>query len=302
MPVKARLIVNPVAGRDAAPDYLQQLNQVLREKIGLMDIVVTIAAGDATDAAADAAREKYDALFVAGGDGTLNEALNGVASVDGALDAITFGIIPLGTGNDFAAALDLPPDVNAAAEAVLTGHTRLVDLGTVVGQHFVNVSAGGFVAEASAAVNPQLKSFAGRLAYLIGGAQVLWDYEPMHARLDLETDQGQVQHDLALQLYAVCNAPTFGGGRLIAPHASIDDGWLDLCTIEAMPVPEFIGLLTSIASGEHLADERVAYFHIRSARLEFSRAIKINTDGEVLETAQCEYRVLPRAARFFSGK
>ena len=300
--MKSRLIVNPVAGRDLASDYLQQINEKLREKVGALDIVITTGPRDATNAAAEAARAGYGCIFAAGGDGTVNEVINGVASLDGALEAMTFGIIPLGTGNDFSAALDLSPEVDSAVAALLDGDTRAVDLGMVAGQHFVNASAGGFLAEVSETVNPQLKSIAGRLAYLIGGAQTLWNYEPVEASFELETDQGPVQHELSLQLFAVCNASTIGGGHLIAPHACISDGWLDLCTIEAMPISAFVPLLGAVGRGEHLADPRVSYFHIRAARFEFSRAIKINTDGEVLTADRCEYRVLPQAARFFAGK
>ena len=88
--------------------------------------MITVSEGDATDAAAQAVEDGYDHLFVAGGDGTLNEALNGVARVDGGLEAITFGVIPLGTGNDFATALGLPEDVEAAIDLLLEGEPRPV--------------------------------------------------------------------------------------------------------------------------------------------------------------------------------
>src|SRR3712207_4368253 len=117
--MKSRLIVNPVSGTDAAPDYLQQINEQLREAVGHLDIVMTVAPGDALDSAERAAREGCDRLFVAGGDGTLNEVLNGVAKVEGALASTTFGLIPLGTGNDFAQALGLPEDVSEAVRILL---------------------------------------------------------------------------------------------------------------------------------------------------------------------------------------
>jgi diacylglycerol kinase family enzyme len=102
-------------------------------------------------------------------------------------------------------------------------------------------------------------------------------------------------------MFAVCNSRMVGGGRLIAPHALVDDGMLDVCLIEAMPVIEFIGLLTSVSAGEHLADERVSYFRARQLELRFARTIKVNTDGEVLETDHCLYTLRPRAARFLAG-
>lgn len=125
--MNARLIINPVSGTDAAPDYLQTINERLRESVGEMSIVMTVAGGDALVAGETAAREGCDRIFIAGGDGTLNEVLNGVAQVDGALARTTFGLIPLGTGNDFADALGLPEDVSAALDILLGGRTVAAD-------------------------------------------------------------------------------------------------------------------------------------------------------------------------------
>lgn len=302
--MKSRLIVNPVSGTDSGPDYLQSINERLRAAVGEMDIVMTTGPCDAADAAESAARDgDYERLFVAGGDGTLNEAVNGVARVAGGLQRITFGVIPLGTGNDFAAALGLPEDVGESIRILLEGRTILADVGVLNGRRFVNVSAGGFVAEVSDAVNPQLKTVAGKLAYLVGGAQVLFEYEPFRASVEVEGGVGWDAglRELELELFAVCNSRLVGGGRLIAPQAIIDDGLLDVCMVEAMPTLEFLGLLTRVSQGDHVSDERVHYFRARSIELRFDRRLKVNTDGEVLETDSCRYAVEPRAARFLAG-
>jgi diacylglycerol kinase family enzyme len=185
------------------------------------------------------------------------------------------------------------------------------DVGALGGRHFVNVSAGGFIAEVSDAVNPQLKTVAGKLAYLIGGAQVLLDYEPARARVraeGVEKIEGVEDvsawargRELSVQMFAVCNSRMVGGGRLIAPHALIDDGLLDVCIVEEMPTLEFLSLLTSVPAGDHIEDERVSYFRARGLEIEFARAVKVNTDGEVLEADRCTYTTLPRAARFLAG-
>ena len=292
--MKSKLIVNPTAGTDAAPDHLETMNRLLRRRIGRLDIVITVSEGDATDAAAQAVEDGYDHLFVAGGDGTLNEALNGVARVDGGLEAITFGVIPLGTGNDFATALGLPEDVEAAIDLLLESKASRVDVGRLNDHYFVNVSAGGFLAEVSDAVNPRLKTVAGKLAYLIGGAQVLMDYEPVRVR----RRRAEGDEEMALYAFAVCNSRLVGGGRLIAPDAVIDDGELDVCLIQAMPTLEFLALLRRVSEGDHVDDERVAYFRARELELSFDRPIKVNFDGQVLEAERCRYGIMPHAARF----
>ena len=137
--MKSRLIVNPVSGSDSAPDHLTLLNQRLRAHVGSMDIVMTVSAGDAARAAVEAVRDGYDHLFVAGGDGTLNEVVNGVGAVPDAFEAVTFGIVPLGTGNDFATALGIPDEVEAAIDTLTQGRVVTADVGRLNDRYFINV-------------------------------------------------------------------------------------------------------------------------------------------------------------------
>lgn len=297
--MKAKLIANPVAGKDGAPDALVAINERLRPVMGELDIVLTVAPGDAARAGAEAAREGCDHVFVAGGDGTLNEVLNGVASVPSALSRVTFGLLPLGTGNDFARALGVPDDAQGAMEILAEGRVAEVDLGSVAGRFFVNVSAGGFVAEVSDAVDPALKSVAGRLAYVVGGAGALLEHEPVELTVRAE---GRAPESALVSLFAVCNSRLVGGGRLIAPYALVDDGLLDVCLVAEMKTLEMVGLLRKVARGEHVEDERVTYFQTPEVELRSPRPFKVNTDGEVLVSDVCRYTVLPRAARFFAGE
>ena len=296
---RARLILNPAAGSDQALANASLLNERLSERFGPIEIVLSVAPGDSEAAARRAVDDGCGLLFVGGGDGTLNEAVNGVASTAGGLSRVTFGLIPLGTGNDFAQALGLPVDVEQAIEVLNRDHRVAVDIGRLNGRHFVNVSGGGFIAEVSEAVTPQMKSVAGRLAYLLGGAQTLLDFEPTW--MTLHAEPGGERTRASVYAFAACNSRMIGGGRLIAPHAVIDDGLLDLCVIEAMPTLEFVALLRRVAEGDHVDDPRVRYLRASRATLELDRAMLVNTDGEVLETDRCEYDVLPRAGRFLAG-
>lgn len=300
MTPSATLILNPAAGRDQAADWADHLAATLRERFNDLDRVLTTGPGDAERAARHAAANGCERLFVGGGDGTLNEAVNGVASVPGGLARVTFGVVPLGTGNDFAAALGMPDDAAEAAEVLLRDRRLPVDVGDVNGRAFVNISGGGYIAEVSEAVTPQMKSIAGRLAYLVGGAQALIEFEPV--RMTLSAEPGALRLGVGVYAFAVCNSRLIGGGRLIAPHAVIDDGLLDLCVIEAMGALEFVALLRRVSEGDHVEDPRVRYVRIERATLEFDRPIRVNTDGEVLEATRCEYRVRHRAATFVCGE
>lgn len=292
------LILNPSSGREQAADAAEGIVDRLRARYGDVRVVVTGGDGDATRAARSAAADGCSRIVVAGGDGTLNEALNGVAAAS-ALDGMYFGILPLGTGNDFAAALGIPAELDAALDVLLTERTLRVDVGVVNGRCFLNTSGGGYIAEVSVAVTTQLKSIAGRLAYLIGGAQALIEYDPI--RVTITADPGEVRLGVRLYAFAVCNSPLIGGGRLIAPSAIIDDGLLDVCLIEGMSSVEFVALARKVAQGDHVNDPRVRYLQASSIVIEFDRDALINTDGEVLSARRADYSVLRGATTFFSG-
>ena len=290
--LRTRLIINPVAGRDTAPEHLPDINERLRSAFGDVDIVMTVGSGDAEAAARQAAADGYGRIVVAGGDGTLNEALNG-AEAAGRLADIVFGILPLGTGNDFASAIGIH-DVAQATEVVLTGTPARLDLGALDGRVFVNTSAGGFVAEVSGALTPELKTLAGRFAFVLAGAGVLLDFDPVPTAVTFD-GVAEPAASGALQMFVVCNGPTIGGGRPIAPAARLDDGQLDVVLVRASSTAEFVALLRRITQGEHVDDPLVVARRARSLELAFARTIPVNTDGEVLERQVCRYAVRPGA-------
>ena len=248
---RARLILNPSSGRERGPEHLEALHAALRGRFDVGATTVTNGDGDAERAAVAAAEGGCDALFVAGGDGTVNEAMNGLSAAR-ALADVAVGIIPFGTGNDFAAALGIPTETDAALGVLLEGRELRVDLGQMNGRVFVNTSGGGLIGEVSVAVTPQLKTIAGRLAYLIGGAQALLEFDPVMATVTLHPGNLRVTQEL--YAFAVCNSRLIGGGRLIAPNAVIDDGLLDVCLIESMSALEFVALARKVAEGQHVAD------------------------------------------------
>jgi diacylglycerol kinase (ATP) len=296
---RARIVLNPSSGRERGAGHVELLNTRLKDHFDDLAIVLTAGNGDAERAAAIAAADGCQTILVAGGDGTVNGVVNGLAAA-GALGDVTLGIVPFGTANDFATALGIPLETERALDVLLAGRELAVDLGDVNGRLFVNTSGGGFIAEVSTAVTPQLKTIAGRLAYLIGGAQALLEFEPVGASVILEP--GSMRLSRRLYAFAVCNSRLIGGGRLIAPDAVIDDGLLDVCLIEAMSALEFVALARKVAGGAHVEDPRVFYYQAQSVRIELERAVHVNTDGEVFDDRCCAYRVLPRAARFLAGE
>jgi diacylglycerol kinase (ATP) len=298
---RAVVIANPGAGTDRARALLPLIESRLRTIASDLDVIVTDGPDD-VERAAMRARDHADAVFVAGGDGTINRTVRGLMA-GGATPRIPIGIIPTGTGNDFARALGLDADPERALDTLLEGRTVRVDVGTMNGVPFLNASAGGFVADVSEAVTEGLKDAAGRLAYLVGGARALFGSTPFAARIAI-VDAGYervVTGSLDLRMFAVCNARFIGGGYPIAPGAVIDDGQADVLVVPDMPMLEFVGVLQRIAAGEQHDHPGLLHFRASAFDFEFSRTIRVNTDGEVLEAAAAAYRMQPRAARFFCG-
>jgi diacylglycerol kinase (ATP) len=300
--MRARLVVNPKSGADRAPQLLPLVNERLRTIVTDLDITMTTGVADVERAAGRALEEKCDALYVAGGDGTLNAVLR-VVTREGA-PAIPIGVIPFGTGNDFSKALGLGEEPEAAVEALLERRVVAVDVGMLNDRPFVNTSAGGFIADVSATMTEGLKDAAGKLAFVIGGARALFGTEPFSARLSADPGiGGSVPPAVAIdmQMFAVCNSRFIGGGYILSPDAVIDDGLLDVLVVPRMSMLEFVGVLQRLVVGGDPEHTDVLRFRSSSFDFEFSRRIRVNTDGELLQADSCHYRVRPAAATFFCG-
>lgn len=283
---------------------------LMRARLGALfrELVVTVT-GDAQDLRVAAARtvaEDFAALYVAGGDGTLNGVLRGVFDARLAR-AIPIGVIPFGTGNDFSKALGLGDEPETALDRLMDPHVLPVDVGVMNDRPFINSSAGGLIAEASDAVTPALKDIAGRVAYLIGGARALFSAEPLGVHLLVAAGSATEGPELlpagqsAVQMFAACNAPFIGGGHAIAPDALIDDGLLDVIVVPRMPFVELLTTLQRIAASGDPGRSDVLSFRSAAFDLIFDRRARVNVDGEVLETDRCAYRVRSGGAWFFCG-
>ena len=300
--MRARLIVNPSAGTDLAPQLLPRVNARLRTIATDLDITMTTDVADVGRAAARALEEQCDALYVAGGDGTVNAALGPILRAG--VPSMPIGVIPFGTGNDFSKALGLGEDPQAAVEMLLERRAVAADIGMLNDRLFVNTSAGGFIADVSAALTEGLKDAAGKLAFVIGGARALFGTEPFSATISAAPgSSGDLVPSTAIdiQMFAVCNSRYIGGGYVLAPEAVIDDGLVDVLVVPRMPTLEFIGVLQRIAAGSDPGHSSVLRFRSSSFDFEFSRRTRVNTDGELLEVDSCRYRVRPAAATFFCG-
>lgn len=271
-----------VHGARAALPAIRHVVSWVRAKGHRVDVHVTWEQGDATRFARDSAREGLTAIIAAGGDGTVNEVLNGLDDSD-----VPLGILPVGTANDFARQTGIPLDVDHAMDVILRREPTRVDTLSLNGRRFLNVSTGGVGAEATADTPAEAKESLGMLAYAITGARKLRELAPRRARV---TGPG-FEHDGEFVLFAVGNARLTGGGVAIAPRATITDGLLDFCLVEPMPRAEFARLALRIRRGEHLDHPGVRYAQLPWVTIAGDDLISVNVDGEPSDGRLLEYRV-----------
>lgn len=270
---RARIIYNPTAGREA---FQKELPKVLErlEKAGYETSAhATTGDGDATRAAEIAVSREYDMVIVAGGDGTINEVVQGIGE---SAYRPKLGIIPAGTTNDFARALSIPRDTKKAVDIILQDHAKALDIGKVNDQYFINIAGGGDLTELTYDVPIKLKSAIGQLAYYIKGIEMLPFLRPVHATI--EYDDHVFEGDI--MLFLVANTNSVGGFEKLAPDALIDDGYFDLLILKKTNLAEFLRIATSGLRGAHIDDENILYTQAKKIKVTPRERMQLNIDGE----------------------
>ena len=269
-----------IHGVRAEREDVRHLIDWVRAKGHVVEPHVTLETGDATAMTAAAARAGVDAVIAIGGDGTVNEVINGLDGFDTPL-----GIIPLGTANDFATQAGIPADVDHAMDVILHRKAVRIDTASLNGRRFLNVSTGGVGAEATAETPAEAKETLGPVAYAITGVRKFAEFESYRA-----TFRGaDFAFDGEFMMFAVGLTRASGGGTLVTPNASVTDGLLDVCVIEAMGRADFARLLLKIKRGEHLGEPGVHYAQLPSVLIESDTALSVNVDGESTDARRLDY-------------
>lgn len=270
---KARIIYNPTAGRE---NFKNELALVLNE----LEIAgyetsthATKGDGDATQAAIYAVENNFDLVVAVGGDGTINEVINGIATKP---KRPKLGIIPAGTTNDFARALEIPRNIKSAVEIITSGHTMHIDIGKVNEHYFINIAGGGEITELTYEVPIKLKTMLGQLAYYVKGIEMLPSIKPIQTKIEYDD---KVFED-EIMLFLVTNTNSVGGFEKLAPNAKLDDGYFDLLILKKTNLAEFIRLATAALMGTHLDDKNVIYTQAKHIKVTPVGRMQINIDGE----------------------
>jgi YegS/Rv2252/BmrU family lipid kinase len=287
--MKALIIINPSSGKEKAKDYEEKLVEVLKSRYDEINIKYTKKKNDAKNFAYEAANEDYDLVISLGGDGTVNETVNGIAPNK---KRPALGIIPMGTVNDLARALDIPLDPDEAIDMLKDSKEKEIDIGMVNERYFTNVVSVGNIAKAVHEVESEEKSKLGPLAYFIAGTKEVINSEDFLVKLKYENKLSE----LKISLLAIGLSGALAGFGDFLKEAKPDDGKLHVLAIKSLDIGKALKILPSAVTGKITESENVIYFTTDNinVRLVEHEEKESDIDGEKGPILPLDIKVLPK--------
>lgn len=283
--MRTHAIINPAAGGGRGGRAWPRIRPILQEAGWDLGESTTERRGHATELAA---ASSADVVIAVGGDGTANEVANGLL---GARRKATLGVVPIGTGSDFARALGFPRDPVAAAGALVTARPRPVDVGEVNGRYFLTIAGAGFDGEVARQVNAWPKVLGGTVMYVLGILKMLATYTPVEVEIVLDG----VPERERLFLIAVGNTAWNAGGMWTVPAARPDDGIFDIVIGGPLTRLEMLAVLPKVYSGRHLEHPKIRQARAREIRVTSATPLAIQADGESVGRLPATFVVHPGA-------
>jgi YegS/Rv2252/BmrU family lipid kinase len=307
MSMRTFVVVNPRSGNGTVERRWGDLASTIRAEYGAFEHAFTTAPGDATRLARKALDEGYEMVVALGGDGTMNEVVNGFFTDGKAVnpDAI-LGEIPVGTGGDFRKTAGIPKDVAAAAAALRGTATMRVDAGRLslvdaagrpAVRYFVNIASFGIGGLVDSIVNSSTKVLGGKASFFLATARAAVRYRNQAVRLTLD---GGRPKERRIYNVAVANGRYFGGGMHIAPKAALDDGLFDVVALGDFGVAEVATKIHRVYQGTHLGMPKVDHWkarHLQAEPVDPADKVLLDVDGEQPGSLPSTFEVLPGAIK-----
>jgi diacylglycerol kinase (ATP) len=294
----AKVIVNPAAGAGASGKKWPQVKGLLENNGVLFEHAFTEAPGHATELAMSAVGKGYELVVSVGGDGTVNEIVNGIYAA-GANGDVMLGIISTGTGKDYIKTVGIPRNCEEACRRLCNPSKVIVDLGIIEYMRngaiekrvFVNFAGLGLDAEIVKATTNTFKALGGMPSYLIGmlSSLILHSNKDVIITMDGKPEKRRVDEVL------VNNGKYGGGGMLPAPDADLSDGILDVLIINAASKPELMRSLPRIYKGTHATHPNVTMKRAKVVEVQSAQPMLVQADGELLGESPARFQTLPSA-------
>lgn len=285
------LISNPAA-KGFSQRKIEHACRFLGSKGCKVERVFTNRKGEATDLARDAAAKAPSLIIAAGGDGTINEVVNGVAGSE-----VPVAILPLGTTNVLAKELDIPEDVTDAMAVAIERTPQIISLGKIelirpssfIPRYFVLMAGIGYDGEAVFGINESLKKISGKGAYVFSGIKTLFNFDPEEL---LFTINGKTYTGYSA---IIGNAAKYGGQFKVTPHAKLTEPYLDVCIFKGRRSSDILRYVFGIATNSHLSFRDVEY--IKTKSIEINGTAHIQIDGDYFGMTPAKIHVAPDALR-----
>lgn len=285
-----KIIYNPNSGRQIAHRNLPTLVDILVKNNYYVKVFPTKKQYDATKAASQACKDRDDIIIVFGGDGTVNEVVNGMME-NGYRPKL--GIYPAGTVNDFANYLQMPRNIEEFAQVILQKNTILSDIGRGGERYFLNVAAAGLLTDVAYKVSSESKSILGRFAYYFEGIREI--QRQMFDPIKIKVTYGDIVETKEVLFFILANSASVGGFKFIAPEASINDGKLDLMIVEKGELIDTASIFVKALVGNHTQHPNLKYVQVDSVRIECEEEILMDLDGEQYGKLPMDFKVEKQA-------
>ncbi len=296
-------IVNPKSRLGETGKRLAELTQLLTEHVGEHVLLTTERPGDGARLAREARDSGATRIVVAGGDGTVSEVVTGLLAEEGKSE-VELGLLPLGTGRDFARYLGLGRELSAAVSRLSNGKTRWVDAGRISARNqdgserthcFLNIASFGLSGESTLWLKEQAETGKrSRASYIMSSVVGLARYAAPAITLTLDE---RVIFDGRLSFAAAANGQYFAGGMQVAPRAQIDDGLLDVIIVPKLPALAAMARLPLLMRGKHIDGRTIRMERGRSLRAVSEGTVWLEADGELIGMLPARIDILPRAIR-----
>src|SRR5260370_25384905 len=295
----AAVFVNAAGGGGRARDYLARIQGLFESCHIQAQFLDSNSAAEVESSARNVILQGRQVLFAMGGDGTFQALANAAFGAD-----VLLSVLPLGGGNDFAAALGLPDDPVKAAEAILRGSPRFVDLvrvRTAEGRTRLYAGGGGIGLDAEAVryASGAYRRFPGRTRYIASALRALIGFTPLEVGIEFPGSE-IIPHNGSALVAAVLNSPTYNAGLRLAPGAVLDDGSLNVVLIEDIGTLGALRLLPRLLGSGELRTPRVKRWKAARVRLTTNRPCLFQGDGEIIGSTPVDIEVVPRAIQVLS--
>lgn len=282
-------VVNPVAGKGKNDFIVAKIKAAMSLLEISYEIKVTTKEKEAEEIVQKATSKGFTKIVAVGGDGTVYEVANGLVGSD-----IPLGVIPAGTGNDFARTVGIPTDIEKALKTIVDGKILCIDYGKANDRCFVNVASVGLDAEIVKATAHVKRYFSGAGAYIAGMLRTLlqFHYKEISLKIDCLNRKKNVM------LVAIANGKYYGGGMKIAPMAEITDGILQVCVIDRLSKWKLIRLFPTIFSGSHVRHKEVKLYKGKEISIKSEQPLLINLDGDIIgESTSVKFEVVSQGIK-----